>query len=134
MVSTVETREGARIHLQAIASLPGIWEIRALARLESNRMEPRGSFYLIAMGTQVGVLYDRPEEALDWCEAMNRQDAELFVAMNPRTQEGGTKDAVQYVTSCYADLDLPEGVTLANAVEQITAAERPAPSLVLNSG
>jgi hypothetical protein len=44
----LQAREQTLTHLRLVASLPGYWELRALQRLDGGRMEPRGSFFIIA--------------------------------------------------------------------------------------
>src|SRR5579859_7754086 len=97
-------------------------------------MEPRGSFFIIASKTADGLIYDRLEQAVDWADTHDRNGAELFIGMNPRSHEGKGKDAVEAVTACYVDLDLPEGETAESAIVQFHEADRPAHSLIVSSG
>jgi hypothetical protein len=130
----MDRREQTLAHVRLVASHPGFWEIRALQRTDSTRMEPRGSFFVIASKTADGLIYDRLDQAVDWADLHDRNGAELFIGMNPRVHEGKNKDAVTRVTACYMDLDLPEGETVESAYIQLHDAERPAPSFVVSSG
>jgi hypothetical protein len=88
----------------------------------------------IATKTDDGLIYDRIEQALDWAELQDRGGAEVFIGMNPRTRMGKSKDAVSYLSACFVDLDLPEGVTHESALAQLNDADRPTPSFVVSSG
>jgi hypothetical protein len=54
--------------------------------------------------------------------------------MNPREREARGKDAVDRVTACYVDIDLPEGTAQEDALAEVLSGEAPAPSFVVNSG
>jgi hypothetical protein len=120
-------------HLRLVACHAGFWELRALHRAGST-MEPRGSFFVIASKTADGLIYDRIDQAVDWADTHDRNGAELFLGMNPRAREGKDKAAVEHVTACYVDLDLPEGETQESAIAQLHEADRPAPSFIVSSG
>jgi hypothetical protein len=121
-------------HLRLVASHPGFWELRALQRVDTTHMEPRGSFFMIASKTADGLIYDRLEQAVDWADTHERNGAELFVGMNPRASEGKNRETVTQVSACFVDLDLPEGETIESALVQLHDADRPTPSLVVSSG
>lgn len=128
-----ESRDQALAHLRLICSRSGFWEIRSLQRLETTTMSARGSFFIIATSTRDGLIYDRLEQAIEWADHQARTGAELFLGMNPRAREGRDKAAVERVTACYVDLDLPEGETQESVLEELRGFE-PLPSLVVNSG
>jgi hypothetical protein len=98
-------------------------------------MTPRGSFFISATATPEGTLvYDRLEEALEWADARDAEQAEVFIGVNPRAHAGGkTKEAVAQVTTCFADLDL-EGAGTDEALLALTESALPCPSLVVQSG
>lgn len=122
-------------HLRLVVSSAGFWELRALHRAgPGSTMEPRGSFFLIATATKEALVYDRLESAIDWAEEHARDGDELFLGMNPRRHAGKSKDAVTTVTACYADLDLPDGVTPEDALATVTDGNQPVPSFVVMSG
>jgi len=95
-------------------------------------MEPRGSFFIIASTTANRLMYDRVDQAVDWADAHDRNNTEIFIGMNPRAREGKSKASVTHVSACYVDLDLPEGETQRSALTQLGG--RPAPSFVVSSG
>ncbi len=130
----LKDREQTLAHLRLVACHAGFWELRALHRSGGRAMEPRGSFFIIASKTADGLIYDRLETAVDWADAHDRNGAEVFLGMNPRAHEGKGKDAVEQITACYVDLDLPEGETPESAIAQLHEADRPAPSFIVSSG
>jgi len=99
-VADEAARQQTLAHLRLVAAHPGFWELRALQRLEGNRMEPRGSFFIIATAHGDDLIYDRLDTPVDWADAQAENACELFPGMNPRAREGKTKDAVERVTSC----------------------------------
>ena len=121
-------------HLRLVAQHPGFWELRALQRLDGSHMAARGSFFLIATQSGEDLIYDRLEHAAQWARAHALQGAELFIGMNPREREAKGKDAVSVLTSCYVDLDLPEGESQEEALAEVTSGDLPLPSFVINSG
>jgi hypothetical protein len=127
-------RDQTRVHLRLVASSPGYWELRALQRLDGTRMAARGSFFLVATKAGDSLIYDRLEQAIDWADEHHRNGAEVFIGMNPRQRAARCKDAVLVVTSCYADLDLPEGETPEVTLDEVTSGDLPVPSLVVDSG
>ena len=130
----MDDRAQTLAHLRLVASSAGYWELRALHRAgPGSTMEPRGSFFLIATATPEALVYDRLETAIDWAEEHARAN-ELFLGMNPRSHAGKGKDAVTRLTACYADLDLADGVAPEDALETVTAGDRPLPSFVVTSG
>jgi hypothetical protein len=129
-----EAREETLTHLRLVASLPGFWELRALQRLDGNRMEARGSFFLIVAQAGESLIFDRIEQACDWADYHARNGCELFLGVNPREREGRGQDAIERLTACYVDLDLPDGVERGEALEQLETGEVPLPSYVVNSG
>src|SRR6516225_5978547 len=116
-----EAREATLTHLRLVASLPGFWELRALQRLDGNRMEARGSFFLIVTQAGESLIFDRLEQACDWADYHARNGAELFIGANPREREGRGQDAVERLTACFVDLDLAEGLDRTAALEQLEA-------------
>ncbi len=130
----LDGREQTLAHLRLVACHAGFWELRALHRSGGTAMEPRGSFFIIASRTADGLIYDRLETAVDWADTHDRNGAEVFLGMNPRAHEGKSKDAVEHVTACYVDLDLPEGETQESALTTLHEADRPAPSFIVSSG
>jgi hypothetical protein len=130
----MDRREQTLAHVRLVALHPGFWEIRALHRTDTTRMEPRGSFFIIASKTADALIYDRLDQAVDWADLHDRNGAELFIGMNPRAREGKNRDAVTHVTAFYVDLDLPAGETVESACVQLHDADRPAPSIIVSSG
>jgi hypothetical protein len=61
----IDAREATLAHLRLIAGWPGYWEIRALRRLDGNRMEARGSFFIVAASAGDGLIYDRLGHAVE---------------------------------------------------------------------
>src|SRR5437868_3805634 len=96
-------------HIRLVAGFPGCWELRALRRLGGNRMSSQGSFFLLATETTDGLVYDRLDEAIDWADRQSEHGSEVFLGMNPRDRARGDKESVSRVTSCFVDLDLPDG-------------------------
>jgi hypothetical protein len=130
----LEDRGQILAHLRLVACHAGFWELRTLHRSGGTAMEPRGSFFIIASKTADGLIYDRLEAAVDSADTHDRNGAEVFLGMNPRAHEGKSKDAVEHVTACYVDLDLPEGETVESALGTLHEANRPAPSFIVASG
>jgi hypothetical protein len=56
-----------------------------LHRDGGNHMTPRGSFWVVAMATVDGLLYERLDQALAWADKHDRQGTELFVGVNGRS-------------------------------------------------
>jgi len=88
-------------------------------------MAARGSFFLIATQSGEDLIYDRLEHAAQWARAHALQGAELFIGMNPREREAKGKDAVSVLTSCYVDLDLPEGESQEEALAEVAPVRQP---------
>jgi len=126
--------EQALSHLRLVASHAGFWELRALQRLDGTHMAARGSFFIIATQSGEDLIYDRLEHAAQWANEHASHGAELFIGMNPREREAKGKDAVSVLTSCYVDLDLPEGESQEEALAAVTSGDVPLPSFVVNSG
>ncbi len=131
----MDERERALAHLRLVAAWPGYWELRALRRIDGARMEARGSFFVIATTHGNNLIYDRLTEAVDWADEQARDGAEIFLGVNPRAREHGkSKDAVEQLTACFADLDMPEGETIESLVSHVTDGDAPLPSLMVHSG
>jgi hypothetical protein len=130
----MEAREETLAHVRLVAGLPGFWELRALQRLDGGRMESRGSFFRIVAQAGESLIFDRIEQACDWADYHPRNGAELFLGVNPREREGRGQDAVERLTACFVDLDLPEGTDRTAALEALETGEIPLPSLAVNAG
>jgi hypothetical protein len=60
-----------------------------------------------------------------WADTHDRNGVELFIGMNPRGHEGKNKVAVTHLSTCFVDLDLPEGETHESTIIQLHDAARP---------
>lgn len=121
-------------HLNYILrTLPGGYlELRALKRREdaNGRMDSRGSHYLRSEPTASEL-----NDAVDWCNRLAKDGAEIYVGYNARDHENAkTKAEVSMVSAVYADLDaVKAGRTIKAALEVVQTAPV-VPHLVVNSG
>lgn len=97
-------------------------------------MTARGSFFILVTATSEGVIYDRLGAALDWASQQDEGGAEVFIGMNPRTGQAGSKQAVLAVTACFVDFDLPEGYSMDTVTAGLMNGEGPLPSFIVHSG
>ena len=121
-------------HLRLLAAYPGYWELRALRRTASPRMEPRGSTsFHVASSPGGDLLFDGVDHAVSWALEQDAGGAEVFVGVNPRSSsEGKGLEDVAVVTTCFADLDC--SVESRDVVLQALEASDPVPSLIIDSG
>jgi hypothetical protein len=54
----MDSREQTLAHLRLVICHPGLWELRALQRVDATHMEVRGSFFVISSKTADGLNYD----------------------------------------------------------------------------
>jgi hypothetical protein len=124
----------AEAHLKALLfgmqGADGYLELRTIPEREKNPDEKGKSFW-IPTAAEDGEI----TAAATWAANENKSGRGVFVGVNPRVRESGSKKDVERMTTAFVDLDLDKrGIDRETALAEIEAISPVPPNLVTDSG
>lgn len=132
LIDTKEALKHLKLIQSQINSDAGYIELRTFAeRADAKMADKFARSYFIPTDADIKQI----EAAVDWGEIESGQGRGVFVGLNPRSREQGTKDAVKSYSSAFLDLDLDKrGINREDAIAEIRENSPIPPTYISESG
>lgn len=130
LIDQIQAFNHLKIILDAVPNDAGFIELRTFAEGKNSANKFPRPYFL-----PTNALPSEIEAAVSWSEIESRKGRGIFIGLNPRSREEGTKDAVKTYSSAFLDLDLDRrGIDLNEALDELKELSPIPPGYILKSG